>query len=357
MSQNKFVTSLNANTSAFITRQEVVQALSTIVPELSTLNISSLIFASPNPLFSTVTVNPNGQINGFAPIQTSNVIFAANSGLLKPANLRLGYVGNQSTSALCVTDSQNNLAPMRATNFIANAGSASGFAAGWAFSSNGFVTVDGNGVANPILTWQYGNSNTICLSNLSTINGVPVGSQIQTYTSLTGNNITNTQVIGTPSLVSVSSINGSNITTFTNTQTWVPYTVTVTGASNIAMVANVPQTVLQFNSLPITSAVGKYININVPIQVSPATGSVAAQTNVQLIAYIGGNVVGNTGVAGCCSLSPGTANSPRIVTLSGICAANGPTATLQIVAVSDQSLNLFFQNASYYNTYFFQQIV
>jgi len=357
MSQNKFVTSLNANTSAFITRQEVIQALSTIVPELSTLNISSLIFGSPNPLFSTVTVNPSGQINGFAPIQTSNVIFAANAGLQKPANLRLGYVGNQSTSALCVTDSANNLAPMRATNFIANAGSASGFSAGWAFSSNGFVTVDGNGAANPILTWQFGNSNTIALSNISTINGSPVGSQIQTYTSLTGSNITNTGVIATPSLVSLSSLNGIALSNYANNQLWVPYTVTVTAASNITMVANTPQTVLQFNTLPVTSAVGKYVNISVPISVAPATGSVAQQTNVQLIAYLGGNVVGNTGVSGCCSLSPGTANSPRIVTLSGICAANGPTPTLQIVAVSDQSLNLFFQQASYYNKFFFQQIV
>ena len=351
MSVNEFVTSANQKQSLYITRQEVIDAITSLS------SLSSINFLSPNPLFSTITMNPSGQINGFAPIQTSNVVFAPNAALGKPGNLRLGFVGNQSTSALCVTDTTGNLAPMRATNFIANSGGASGFSAGWAFSSNGFVTVDGNGLANPILTWQFGNSNAIALQGISTINGQPVGTQIQTYTSLTGSNITNTGVIATPSLVSLSSLNGVALSSYSNTQIWKPYTVTATGASNVAMVANVPQTVLTFTGLPVTSAVGKYININVPIQVSPATGSVAAQTNVQLIAYIGGNVVGNTGVAGTCSLSPGTANSPRVVTLSGICAANGPTATLQIVAVSDQSLNLFFQNASYYNTYFFQQIV
>ena len=355
---NEFVTSANARTSLYITRNEVIEAISSIIPALSSLSSINL-FQSPNPLFSSVTINGSGQISGFVPIQTSNVIFNASTTTIGQAgNLRLTNVGNQLNRALGATDNNGTMASMRAANFYASGGSGNGFSAGWAFSSNGFVTVDGNGTPNPVLTWQYGNSNAIGLQNISTINGAPVGQGVTTYSNLTGVNINNTGVITTPSLVSLSSLNGIPLSSYTNQQLWVPYTVTVTAASNVTMVANVPQVVLTFTGLPITAAIGRFINISVPINVSPASGSVAAQTNVSMTAFIGGNVSPiNTGVSAATSLSPGSGNGVRQVTLTGVVSANGPSASLQIQAVCDQNVVLTFQQGSYYTKFFFQQVV
>ena len=354
---NEFVTSANQYTSLYITREEVIQGISSIIPALS--SFSTISFGtSPNAKFSTITMNPGGSISGFVPIQTNNLIFQSTTTLGQPGNLVLGKVGSQNNAALCVTDNNGTMAPMRANNFIANASSANGFSAGWAFSSNGFYTVDGNGLGTPFITWQFGNNQKIAMSNVSTINGTPVGQQFTTYTSITGQDINNTGVITAPSIVSLSSLNGVPLASYTNSQLWVPYTVTVTTPSNVTMVANVPQVVLTFTGLPITAAIGKYVNISVPINVSPASGSVGAQTNVQLIGFIGGNVSPiNTGVAGTCSLSPGSANGTRQVTLSGICSVNGPNTTLQIQAVCDQNVVLTFQQGSYYTKFFFQQII
>ena len=356
---NEFVTSANQNYSLYITREEVIQGISSIIPALS--SFSTISFGvSPNPTFSTIRMNSGGSISGYVPIQTNNLVFQSTTTLGQSGNLVLGKVGSQNNQALCVTDNNGVMATMRAQNFIANASQASGFSAGWAFSSNGFVTVDGNGVGTPIITWQFGNNQKIAMSNISTINGVPVGQQFTTYTSISGSNINNSGVITAPSIVSLSSLNGVPLSSYANSQLWVPYTVTNTNLSNVTMVANTPQVIFTFNNIPITAGVGKYVNISVPINVSAGTQPIAAQTNVQLIAYLGGNVSLNTGVSGNCLLTPASGSGPnsvRQVTLTGVAAVNGPTATLQIQAVCDQSIVLSFQQASYYAKFFFQQVV
>lgn len=353
---NEFVTSANQNYSLYITREETIQAISSIVPLLSSLSTVSF-GVSPNPTFSTIRMNSGGSISGFVPIQTNNLVFQSTNTISQAGNLRIGTIGANPNQALCVTDNNANMAPMRALNFLATAGGAAGFSAGWGFSSNGFVTFDGQAATTPVLTWQFGNNQKIALDNISTINGSPVGQGITTYTSLTGQNITNTGVITTPSIVSVSSLNGVALSNYANSQLVVPYTVTNTTASNVAMAANVPQVVLTFTGLPITAGIGKFINLSVPINVSPASGSVAAQTNVTLTAFIGGNATFNTGISGSTALSPGSANGVRQVNLSGVVAANGPNATLQIQAVTDQNVTLTFQQASFYTRFFFQQII
>ena len=74
-------TNANPQESLYITRQEVIQAISSIG------NLSSIsLFSSPNPSFSTISMNANGIINGFVPIQTSNVIFQSTSSVGQAAN-------------------------------------------------------------------------------------------------------------------------------------------------------------------------------------------------------------------------------------------------------------------------------
>jgi hypothetical protein len=355
---NSFVTSLNSLTSAYITREEVIQGISSIVPALSTLNLSSFFFQDPNPKFSSVAVNASGQITGFAPIQTSNVILNGASGLNQAGNLRLGQIGNIQNAALCSADNNGNMAPLRANSIYATGGGVTGFAAGWTFNNTGFGVFNASASTTSVLGWAFGNANTINLQNISSINGAPVNANPTTYTNLSGNNITNSQVIGTPSLINVSSINGSNITTFANSQTWVPYTVTATGASNITFTANTQAQCLAFTGIPIVAFGNRAINISVPITVTPIS-NLATPINVTIQAFLGGATTGGTAVQQQLSFvaGQGTGNG-RTITLAGTCICNGPSANLIIAAVVDQNVTLTFQQGSgSFNRFFFQQII
>lgn len=353
MSLNPNQTYAGVNNNLYISRAEVLEAISSI-GGLSTI---SNLFTTPNPLFSTITMNPNGLIGGFAPIRSSNVVFATTSPVVNAAaQLKLGTVGNQSTNALVVADSLGNTGVMRAQRYIANIGGVNGYGAGWSFTNAGFVYVDGNDAQTPVITAPVGAPQNIALQNISSINGSAVGQQITTYTNLTGSNITNSQVIQTPSIVGISSLNGSNINTFANQQLWVSRTISPS-TSNVNMTANVPQTIFTINNLPVTVAVGRYINVSIPMGVSPASGSAATQINVTFTAYIGGNVTQNTGVAATACLSPGSANNNRLATITGVVSANGPTNVLTIQAVCDQTVALSFAITAFFNQIFFQQVV
>lgn len=355
---NAYVTSLNSITSAYITREEVIQGISSIVPALSTLNLSSFFFQDPNPKFSSVAVNASGQISGFAPIQTSNVIFNSNANVGQAGNIRLGNLGGLVNQAICVTDNNTNMAPIRAASYNATISGTNGFGAGFSFNNTGFGAFNGSYSTTQIIGWQLGNTNTINLQNISSINGAPVNVNPTTYTNLSGNNITNTQVIGTPSLINVSSINGSNITTFANNQTWVPYTVTATTPSNVTFTANVPQLTLVFTGLPITAFGNRAVNMSAPITVTP-TGTLTSPLNVTLTGLIGGGIAGGSGVSQQLSFNTGqgTGNG-RTITLSGTAICNGNVASLAIQVVTDQNITLTFsQGSGSFNRFFFQQII
>ena len=355
---NQYVTSANSISPLYITRVEVAEALSTIASDLSGVNISSF-FYNPNPLFSTVSVNSAGQISGFAPIQTSNVIFNSNTNLSAAGNLRLGNLGNLVNRALCVTDNNGNMAPMRANSYAATIAGSSGFGAGFTFNNSGFGTFDNAYSTMTVIGWQVGNNNTVNLQNISSINGAPVNANPTTYTNLTGNNITNSQVIGTPSLINVSSLNGQPLSSYLNQQPWVAYTVTNTTPASIALTANIQTSVLGFTAIPIVAPFGnKAINISVPITVTP-TGTLAAPLNVQIQAFVGGQATGGTSVQQQVSFATGqgTGNG-RTITLSGTCICNGNQATLAIYAIADQNITLsFVQGSGSFNRFFFQQII
>lgn len=355
---NEFVTSANQNYSLYITREETIQAISSIVPLLSTF--STITFGvSPNPKFSTIAMNPTGQISGFVPIQTSNVIFASTTNVGAAGGLRLGNVGQTSNAAVISVDQNGNAAPIRASAFLANLSGAGGYSAGWGFTNQGFTTFDGQNAQTPVLTWQFGNNARIALSNISSINGAPVNANPTTYTNLSGNNITNSQVIGTPSIVNLSSLNGLAMSNYLNQQPWVPYTVTNITPVSQALTANIQTSVLGFTAIPIVAPFGnKAINISVPITITP-TGTLASPLNVMIQAFVGGQATGGSGVQQQVSFAAGqgTGNG-RTITLSGTCICNGNQASLAIYAIADQNITLsFVQGSGSFNRFFFQQII
>jgi len=355
---NKFITSANNNYSLYITREEVIQGISSIIPALS--SFSTITFGvSPNPLFSTVTLPRTGVIQGYAPIQTSNVIFAATSPVVgAAAQLKLGTVGNQSTNALVVTDANNNTGVMRASRYIANVGGAAGYGAGWSFTNAGFTLLDANDNQISVLTAPIGNSNAIALNNISTINGAPVGAGITTYTNLTGNNLTNNQTLTAPRIVSVSSINAIPIAQYLNQAPWTTYAVTNTTTNVVNLTANIPTTGLGFSNLPIvasgTGSAG--YNISVPVLVSLG-GSVAQTTRIKLTAYIGGQVTGGTGVSAVGLFTPGSTQG-IYMTLAGVAIVNGTQTTMTVTIESDYALTgvNIVQGSGTFNSFFFQRV-
>ena len=354
---NQFVTSANGNTSLFITRQEVITALSTIASDLSGASTSGL-FYNPNLQLSTLTMNAAGQINGFVPIQTSNVIFNSNTTIGQAGNLQVGAVASTPNQALCVTDNNGNTAPFRAENFWANSTGTNGWANGWGLSNTGLGVHLANYSTVRVATWNLGQANTICLSNISSINGAPVNANPTTYTNLSGNNITNNQVITTPSLVGVSSINGTAIGSFVNTQTWVPYTVTNVNPVTNTFLPNIPVGVLNFSNLPVTVGFNRSIGISVPIYIAPLTAP-ASDCRFTLIAWIGGQATGGSQVAQTVYLRAGSTQG-TIVTLSGVCIGNGTANVLSVGGLLDTSLTnlgiILQQGSTTFQKFFFQQV-
>lgn len=358
---NQFVTSANKNYSLYITREETIQALSSIVPALSSLNFSSILFQNPNPSFSTISMNPNGQINGFPLVTAGQLNFVSSAAVGNAQRLDLANVGGVSNVAITSIDTQGNCAPLQGNLLTARQGSATGTSVYQQIGPTGntFFSANGGG-AVPYVSWNTltGANARIALSNISSINGTATGTQITTYTSLTGSNITNSQVITTPALNSVSSINGSNIATFANNQQWVVYTVTNTGTQACPVTANTPFQALSFSNIPISApAVGKAINISVPIAISPQT-TPSGQVNILVTAYVGGGVTGGTGVCAMVSFSPASVTNGKIITLSGTAICNGNQPVLAITITSDVGATFnVVQATSPLNRFYFQQIV
>lgn len=345
-SPNEFVTSLNSFNSAFITRQEVIEGLSTLVSDLSGINISTFAFGtSPNPLFSTITMNPNGQINGFVPHQTSRLVF---NGLNIAGYANKVILGSQIpalSNAITAVDANDSNAPILGSQLIARTGPAN------AASPGGFQTITGqsnlfvsaDGITNvPYIVWngQTGLNNRIALSNISTINGSPPNVNPTTYTNLSGNNITNSAVITTPSMVGLSSLNALPISAYqnSNSQPWVSYAVTNTASYPFTLTSGVQTTVLSFSNVPIPTVAGREVTISVPVTINlnPAP---AQATNLIVEAYIGGSLTQGCQVGQIITVGPNSLANQRI-TLCGVATTTGTQPTLNIVVTSDGNVTI-----------------
>lgn len=196
-------TNITPGTSQFITRAEVSQFASTITGDLSGVNISSLL-TNPNPLLSTLNINPSGYAN-------------------------LGAYGQASSAYLISTSALTYNRPYPTAtnpNFILGLRDDTGgtnykpLAVGGLLSKNLFFYNEPSAYVNPTQIGffnQNSNSvpalnfnattNNLSLTNISSINGNPP-TGATSYTTLTGQNIINTGSINNAQFVGLSSING-----------------------------------------------------------------------------------------------------------------------------------------------------
>ena len=219
-------TNVNPKTSLFITRQEVIEGLSTLAGDLSGANLSTL-FYNPDPKFSTVTVNASGNIQGGAQVYAngalgiSSVLMTYN----KPyANLALPF-------QLGIRDAANNYQLMALGGVLAKGQVFTNAISQYMVpNANGFFDANSNTI--PITTLNTA-TGSVSLTNISSINGQsPSGGT--TFNTLTGNTLIAQQVNATQ-LVGVSSINGLMY----QSPLVQGYTQTVT---SVTLNSNVPQT-------------------------------------------------------------------------------------------------------------------
>ena len=337
---NLFVTSANRNQSLYITREEVIEAISSL-GTLSSFNIGY----PANPIFSTVTLPATGSIAGFAPIQTSNVLFPGTPASGYANNLKLGATAPAQNYSITSVDVNNSNAPLQGNQLVARSGlfNSGGIYQSIRPQSNAFVSADGL-VNLPYLSWNglLGSSANVALTNISTINGSSPNVNPTSYTTLTGTTINNSGVITSPSVVGVSSLNALPISAYqnSNSQPWVSYTVTNTASSPIInLSAGLGFTALTFSNCPIPTTVGREVTISIPISFTITTPPSIPQT-LAIEAFLGGGVTGGTQVTQQVTILP-TTTIGRI-TLCGVATVNNVQPVVNITVTGSGTFSATF---------------
>lgn len=309
-------TNITPGTSQFITRAEVLSGLSTLVGDLSGVNISSLLY-NPTPQFSSITMNASGSIGGgtlvgaTGALQVSSVLMTYNRlfpQLTDP--LILGMRNNATAAyqplALGGLAIKNNTFATEPTQYLTNT------TLGWETSLT---------QQYPVLQWNTATSN-LALGNISSINGNPP-SGATTFTNLTGSNLTTTGTLTSPQIVSLSSINGVPYQ--------VPYNAGWNGNNNVALTTGVAGTLatitlpagyfqqnttyiydvpIVLNSIPPSGPTGFVCNIGIRLG---GNGQINYQIPLAIFATSQTLQVNLTGIAQTNVSSPPTAQTIEII--------------------------------------------
>jgi len=193
-------TNITPGTSQYITRNEVVDALSTFSGDLSGVNLSSF-FTNPNPTFSSITMNATGSILGAASVSAS--------GALGLSSLQFAYskpyVSYNFLPSLKDPNTGTYGALATGANIIKTSQTAGQFHTQLTPTQYNYVDTAGNITSMATLNTA---AMSAALTNISSINGLNPNTAGTTFTNLTGTNLTTTGVLTSPQIVSVSSING-----------------------------------------------------------------------------------------------------------------------------------------------------
>lgn len=341
----------------FISRQEVIEGLSTLASDLSGLNISSFNLAIPaNPSFSTIRMPATGLISGYAPIQTSNVILQSSLGAGVINKIQTGGFANQSNIAMAAADSTGATAPLVASSYAAKLGGINSAATYHQLLPTGLQVVDAAGASpNQWMTWNtlVGANSRIALNNISTINGSPPNVNPTTYTTLTGTTINNSGVLTSPSVVGVSSLNALPISAYqnSNNQPWVPYTA-ATNPGAQTLTPAVRTLITTWSNIPVPPVSGRAAGLSIPIALS-MQGTITSNVNVLFSAALGGSFSPGSEVAQQFTFEPAMGPNVSIITLSGVGQMAGAQPVVNIyattwssgvqVAVAGASSKFFFQ--------------
>lgn len=213
-------TNIAPGTTNFITRAEVIQGFSTLAGDLSGVNFSTF-FLQPNPVVSTLTVNPSGTISLPGSINTQILNLSSVSQILPVApqgtTQFLGIGVGSATGVNSVFQdfyAKNHFS--QNTNTKAQGDKIN-------YSYQGIYGLQGGVNAQPLAVWNSGapSGSNWTLANVSSINGVQPGA-FNNFTSITGSNITLNGNLLAPQMTGLSSING------------VPYSAVYTGSYNFS---------------------------------------------------------------------------------------------------------------------------
>ena len=213
-------TNISPATSQFITRQEVIQGFSTLAGDLSGVNLSSF-FISPNPLFSTINMNPAGLIGGYANAQLNKVNLSTQQAL------GLTNLANYPGAITALIDGGSNTAPVVGIGFKAQLLQNTNAQTRIDYNFNQMTGTQDGLNFSPLAVYNPALSPPWNLTNVSTINGIPPNTSGTTFTNLTGSNITMSGTLACASFVNVSSINGELYTPSQN--------ILFTGSNNVAV--------------------------------------------------------------------------------------------------------------------------
>lgn len=310
-------TNLTAGTAQFITRSEVIQGLSTLAGDLSGVNFSTF-FNQPNPTFSTITMNPTGNISLPAGVNTQ-VLTLSTVGSIKavqPYGTSFTGVGVQGSAP-------NLYGDLYARNFGAMNGFNNTSNNQVLYSYQGIQGITSNATVQALAGWNPANPLPWNLTNVSTINGIPPNVSGTTFTTLTGNTLTaNTQVI-TPTIASITSINAS---AYKNN-----VTAAYIGGGSISIPNNTTVTAITVTLPALTLVTSKPYLFSIPVIIGPFPPSPTGfQLNLGVRLGANGVIafVMNYWVAA-------NSNNPITISLSGIAFTNVvsvATQTLEVVA-------------------------
>lgn len=315
-------TNITPGTSQFITRAEVIEGLSTLAGDLSGVNLSSL-FMTTTPNFSTINMNPNGLVTGYSAAQFKQVNFSTTQAI---ALTNIYNFPGAITATLPNTAS--NTAPVVASGFKAQLFTNNDAQPRIDYNYNVITATSNGSNFYPLAAFlpTGPGSNLWNLTNVSTINGNPVGTTSGTFTSLTGSNLTLTGQLISPQIVSLASVNG------------LPYQSVVTapynGGSSLTVPNNTSITAITVNLPASTLTNNKPYLFSIPVQFGPFP---PAPLNFQLNlgVRLGGNGIityTNTYWIASNSVSPG------LLTLSGVAFTNPiniATQTLEVIVLQN----------------------
>ena len=229
-------TNIAPGQSFYITRTEVIEGFSTLAGDLSGVNLSSF-FVNPNPVVSSITVNPAGTVGNPA-VMTAGRYNLSTVGAFAPVRpYPTGtYQGITTTNGLTYQD-------LYAKNFGAlNPASTGTPGSNLLYGYQGIAGILPGGTTQGFMGWNPSNpaGTNFILSNISSINGIPPGQSQGTFTTLTGSNITMSGQLFVPQITGVSSINGELYTASLNSN-WTGSNNVTVGSNGIAVIgASIP---------------------------------------------------------------------------------------------------------------------
>lgn len=199
-------TNIAPGTSLFISRAEVLDGLSTLAGDLSGVNFSTF-FNNPNPVVSSITVNPSGTISLPGVVRTQALNLSSVSQIFPVAGNGTQYTAIGAASA---TGLNAVYADFYAKNHVAQNSVTNQNADKILYSYQGVTAQSAAGVSQPLAVWNSTSPSGTqwTLANVSTINGVQPGASFNTFTSITGSNITMNGTLLAPQMTGLSSING-----------------------------------------------------------------------------------------------------------------------------------------------------